>query len=139
MALGSGHRLVGRNIDDMQPIAKQFIANQREETKVAVAHPFQFRAYAAPLYGGAVNPGFLPKPLNRISDVDEQRRVRTSGFRDGFLTGMKDVDALGKAGAVAIERRRARDIAFRVPVRREQPKNFALQVGERHDTRPRFE
>jgi hypothetical protein len=121
----------------MQPIAKQFIANQREEAKVTVAHPFKFHTFAAPLHGGAVNTGFLPKPLNRISDVDQQRRVGERGFSDGFLAGMKDVDVLGKARAVAIERRRARDIAFGVPVRREQPKNFALEVRERHDTPPR--
>jgi hypothetical protein len=85
-----------------------------------------------------MKPGLAPQPLHGKAVIDEQGRVRIGSLGDTLLAIVKDADVARKARAVAIEDARARDIAFRIAMRRQKREDFALNARQRHDRPLRF-
>jgi hypothetical protein len=127
-------RLVGRKIENVQAVAEDVVPDGREKPEVAVAHPFQLRAFSAPLNDRAKNARFAPQPLNDETVLGQQRRIGNGGARDAFFAVVKDVDVTGETRTIPIEGARPGDIVFGTAARRQQQQNFALELRERHDT-----
>ncbi len=129
---GRGHHFVDGKVNLVQNIAESLISHCREESEIAVNNPFKARAGILARDFGGEDQRQLPQPPDIETSRFEYLRVVNGGRRNSFFAITEKFDIAGIASRIAIQRGCSRDVAFRVPVCREQPENFGLNLREWH-------
>ena len=122
-------------IGRMQDKSEQFIGLRRKEAKIGICGPFELGPVATPADNRGVQARTpTVKPIQFVSGILNQRRIRSGHRGKPFVTVVENIDVTGKPRTVPVERDCSGNVTVRIALRCEKAQQLRLEPAKRHGT-----